>query len=309
MAGVRVDLIPPSHAKRDAHGDTTLTRREQHELLLVWLSRAPPESRWDALERLAAAPTACVHRFANKLARMVDTEPNAEHADRLKRSRARRRRRAAIALLRLSQRTLETGDALQKALGKSLALALPRRLGRPTIVGGVLSICDCELLMREAVAEGRSRGWGSLHRNYSTQDMPIERLPSGARVRAALYAELVPEYPRRFGPRFEPAEALSFINLFIVRYTADAAEHGGQAGLAGHLDTSLLSFVLQLSPEDAFGGGGTSFLVGGCSEPVVIHPGQGSAVLFLGRVWHEALPICRGERIVLVGLLERRTRT
>jgi hypothetical protein len=32
-------------------------------------------------------------------------------------------------------------------------------------------------------------------------------------------------------------------------------------------------------------------------------------VLFLGRVWHEALPIRRGERIVLVGLLERRTRT
>ena len=287
---------------------STLTTRELHELLLVWLSRAPPESRWDALERLAASPTACHTWFAFKLARIVDTEPNAENADRLKRSRARRRRRAAIALLRLSQRALETGDALQTALGKSLALALPRRLGRPTIVGGILSICDCELLMREAVAEGRSRGWGSLHRNYSTQDMPIERLPSGERIREALYAELVPEYPRRFGPRFEPAEALSFINLFIVRYTADVAEQGGQAGLAGHLDTSLLSFVLQLSPQDAFVGGGTSFLVGGCSEPVVIHPGQGSAVLFLGRVWHEALPICRGERLALVGLLERRTR-
>ena len=38
----------------------------------------------------------------------------------------------------------------------------------------------------------------------------------------------------------------------------------------------------------------------------VLTPGRGNALIFLGRVWHEAVPITRGERFVLVGLLNRR---
>ena len=38
----------------------------------------------------------------------------------------------------------------------------------------------------------------------------------------------------------------------------------------------------------------------------IARPAQGGAVLFLGKVYHAARPITRGERFVLVGLIERR---
>ena len=72
--------------------------------------------------------------------------------------------------------------------------------------------------------------------------------------------------------------------------------------MGGHVDESHLSFVLQLSESGEFEGGGTRFE----REPRVLTPGRGNALIFLGRVWHEAVPITRGERFVLVGLLNRR---
>ena len=73
------------------------------------------------------------------------------------------------------------------------------------------------------------------------------------------------------------------------------------AGLDGHVDASLLSLVLQLSPDGAFEGGGTYFehlarLYRVC---------QGGAVLFLGKVYHAAQPITSGRRYVLVALVDR----
>ena len=78
------------------------------------------------------------------------------------------------------------------------------------------------------------------------------------------------------------------------------------------MDESLLSLVLQLSPEGSFDGGGTNFEVGGGAhgaEPQLVLPGCGGAVLFLGRVFHSAAPITRGVRHVLVALIERASRT
>jgi len=273
-------------------------------LLRLWLSRAASESRWDALDRLCARCDR--HGTAAALARLIGATSGDGDGDRKRRRLSRRRRRASIALLRLCAGKPPPDDVrLQMALARGLALALPRRLARPTIIEDVLSPAECLSLACEARAEGAAHGWGSLHRKYSTQDMPVERLPSGPRIHAKLRAELLPEFVRRFGPRFGPSEALRFVSLFVVRYVADTAADGGQRGLAGHVDESLLSFVLTLSRADAFDGGGTSFERSGCGGPVVIRPQQGHAVLFLGRVYHEALPIHRGERLVLVGLLAR----
>ena len=261
-------------------------------LLRTWLSGvSKPDYRWRALDRLCER-THHADRMMSALADLIDVvHHGAPVVDSVRRRSARRRRRAAIALLRVCSGSTPPDDArLQAALARSLALALPRRLSRPTVVDEALTPSECATLIVECRAEGSSvRGWGSLHRKYSTQDMPIDRLPCGSTVRAKLTAQLVPEF-KRFGARFGPPESLDFISLFVVRYTASTEEEGGQRGLAGHIDESFLSFVLQLSADEAFDGGGTSFEIGGCSSPLVMRPGMGSAVLFLGRVWHEALP-------------------
>lgn len=59
--------------------------------------------------------------------------------------------------------------------------------------------------------------------------------------------------------------------------------------------------VLQLSPDCSFDGGGTYFE----HLPQLFKPGQGGAVLFLGKVYHSAQPITRGQRYVLVALVDR----
>ena len=247
--------------------------------------------------------------MCHRLAAIVEQSYAGDDAAFRQRCRsAQRRRRAAIALLRICTGIVPDDARLQSALARSLALALPLRLKRPVLVEAALPVSDCSVLAREAREEGATRGWSSLHRKYSTQDMPIERLPSGARLRARLASCLLPEFPRRFGSsRFGPAEALRFANLFVVRYTTDGRH--GQRGLAGHVDEPLVSFVLTLSASDEYAGGGTAFDIGGWRGRQVVRPDQGDAVCFLGRLWHEALEISGGERLVLVGLIERREMT
>lgn len=199
------------------------------------------EARWDALDALAKS-----HRqhgaVRSWLATLVEAAEGVGDDDRLRRSRARRRRRAAIALLRIcrnSRAGVAPDDArLQAALARGLALALPRRLSRPNVAHSVLPPAECEALAREAKCVGAQNGWGSLHRKYSTHDMPVERLASGPRLLERLRATLLPEFPKRFGARFGPEAALRFINLFVVRYTASKAD--GQQGLDGHVDESLV---------------------------------------------------------------------
>jgi hypothetical protein len=76
----------------------------------------------------------------------------------------RRRRRAAMVLLRLWEGDAPDSQQLQIALARSLALALPARLARPRVLQALLSASECTQLMHEAQAEGRANGWGSLHR-------------------------------------------------------------------------------------------------------------------------------------------------
>ena len=103
-------------------------------------------------------------------------------------------------------------------------------------------------------------------------------------------------FQRVYGERYGPPESLAFRDLFVAKYEA-----GGQRGLAGHVDTSLLSLVLQLNPTSEFDGGGTHF------EHLrrTVAPAQGGAVCFLGKVYHAGVEVTRGRRFVLVALIER----
>lgn len=219
------------------------------------------------------------------------------------------RQRAAVALLHLSGSQPPDSMRLQHTLARSLALALPRRLAEPQIVHNVLEPCECKALIDECRIHGQ---WRSLHRKYATVDMPIELLPSGPRLLAKMRECLLPQFATLFGKRYGPTESLEFRHgsglpgLFVVRYSCleNTREDGvpPQRGLAGHVDESLVSFVLTLSSTADFTGGGTRFER---ASPAVVRPPCGSAVLFLGRVWHEGVPITTGERFVLVGLVNR----
>lgn len=215
------------------------------------------------------------------------------------------KRQAAIALLQLcraAQAKLQS-ERTQQALARSLAFALPRRLSEPRVVHGLMSGEECAELISIAATQGAVRGWSSLHRRYSTCDMPVEHLPNCDTVYRTMRDRTLPHF-RTFGRRYSSSAsgALEFVSLFVVRYSA--VEEGAQTGLSGHLDESLVSFVLSLSDESAYTGGGTRFEH--CSgNGNIFKPGRGSAVLFLGKIWHEAVPISAGERYVLVGLLNR----
>ena len=275
-------------------------------LLWKWLLEKVPsmKSRWAALHECHEALHDDVHRqrCLHLCARIVERD----HRWKLK-----LRRRAAIALLKLASIHTPESERLQAALARSLALALPRQLRTPRVVEQLLAPEDCATLMEEARASGE---WTRLHRKYSTCDMPLDTLPSGQRVMDALKARALPEFVRHFGAKFGPVDDLQFQHgqglpgLFIVRYTCEEASTrhpSQQRGLGGHVDESLLSMVITLSEPADFQGGGTKF------EGVagVARPGQGGAVLFLGKVWHEGVAITRGERFVLVGLVNRRSHT
>ena len=169
-------------------------------------------------------------------------------------------------------------------------------------------------LIEEARASGE---WRALHRKYSTCDLPLDKLPSGPHVVRMLIEHALPLFVHQFGDQFGPAEDLRFVHgqglpgLFLVRYACDKAGEEDadstlqQRGLGGHVDESLLSMVITLSdPAVDFQGGGTKFE--GVSD--VARPDRGGAVLFLGKVWHEGVAITTGERYVLVGLVNRKSR-
>lgn len=231
------------------------------------------------------------------------------------------RRRAAIALIRLTENTVPSCERLQAAHARGLALALPKLLSTPHQLSELLPSNVCDQLIREANDYAEQNGWGSLHRRYPTVDLPLSCLPSGAHVELILRSHAFPHFSRMYGHHYGPPSSLKFRDLFVAKYDADTPN--AQRGLAGHVrhnsqtllwcrrscwlgvvqvDASLLSLVLQLSPSASFEGGGTYFE----HIPLLIQPGQGGAALFLGKVYHAAEPITRGRRYVLVALVDRR---
>ena len=170
--------------------------------------------------------------------------------ERPKDNRLTVRRAAAIALIRLHGGGSASGFSgrVQAALARGLALALPRRLGLPQVVPGLLSEAECTTLLEQAEAHASQQGWGSLHRQYPTVDITLDKLGCGSAVRQRLAASLLPLYAERFGAQYGPASSLDFRDLFIAKYDATPGA-GGQRGLDGHVDASMLSMVPQRNPN------------------------------------------------------------
>ena len=289
---------------RATHSAERMDPSRPSALLRLWLHGAESAStRWAALESLSSSSDGNSDSSLDQLLHRLASFIERDHLWKVK-----LRRRAAVALLKLSPYAPDN-ERLQRALARSLALALPRRLAKPLVIDDVMEAAMCEKLIAECRA---SSDWTSLHRRYSTHDLPIDRLPSGACVSALVRQRVLPMFAAHFGSRYGPGEELQFVHgsgscgLFVVRYACDgdggSDGHHPQRGLAGHIDESLCSFVLALSDTADFTGGGTRFE--GTKE--VIRPPRGSAVLFLGKVWHQGMEITSGERFVLVGLANRR---
>jgi len=267
------------------------------DALLARVLRAPAARRLELCDRLAPRLRAC-----HLLRLIMLIEQPTRRTTRLSTSIAsdRVRRAAAVALHRLAGASRVARGAtlarLHHALGRSLALALPRRLATPRIVDAVLTPAECAMIVGEVRTHAARYGWGSLHRRYPTCDLPVNALPCGARVHAALEARTFGAFGELFGAAYGPARQLRFRDLFVAKYEARGSE---QRGVGGHVDASLLSFVLPLNND--FDGGGTYFE----HVRLLARPPVGSAVLFMGKVYHEGVAVTRGVRYVLVGLVDR----
>ncbi|KAL1495955.1 hypothetical protein AB1Y20_014597 [Prymnesium parvum] len=245
--------------------------------------------RWAALQSVADSdvPTSALLRLAGII-------------ELGQRGKLKLRRAAAIGLIRLTAHAMPEDERLQAAHARGLALALPRRLAMPHAVLSLIPGALCDEVVLQAERYAADHGWGSLHRRYPTVDLPVSCLGCGAEIEALMREEALPQFARLFGAEYGPQSELTFRDLFVAKY--DASTSGAQTGLDGHVDASLLSMVVQLSRDHDFDGGGTFFE----HIPVLIRPGQGGAVLFLGKIYHAALPITRGRRYVLVALVDRR---
>lgn len=314
----------------------SLSARRPSSLLRLWLYgregkflRLCEAERWQALEALVDK---AVQPPLHWLAALIDLGPPAEGDRRA----SALRRRVAIALVRLAASGAPASEKLQVALARAISVALPVQLSEPRVVPHLLSVAECAALVGEAE---RQAGWGSLHRQYPTTDLPISQLPDAERWRTLVTTRALPRFADFFGERY--GLPLVFRNLFVAKYVAagraaDAAaavvatapaaapaaparagsgtrtpgEHlflrtgaAPQPGLAGHVDESLLSMVLQLSTDSEFEGGGTSFET--CRGWQVHKPGCGGGVFFLGKVFHSGIAITSGVRHVLVALVDR----
>ena len=81
---------------------------------------------------------------------------------------------------------------------------------------------------------------------------------------------------------------------FVIRYDADEVPD-----VRLHKDNADASFVVLLSAEDDFEGGGTVFEAIGEDDPIFVK--QGEALVFAGQLIHGAKPVRKGRRYVLSG--------
>ena len=146
-------------------------------LLRLWLRvpRSKVVRRQRQVMRWAALDALCRRRLPMRAMEHLLTvlENQEQHTLRL-------RRAAAIALTRICGRSAQRGsERLQQALARGFALALPRSLSMPQLVPGLLSEAECATTLEQAEEYATQHGWGSLHRQYPTVDLAVDKLPCG----------------------------------------------------------------------------------------------------------------------------------
>jgi ankyrin repeat protein len=185
--------------------------------------------------------------------------------------------------------------------GASMPSALPaglrERLARVRLVQ-LASAAECEHVIREAEAHAaRHGGWNAKghHDNYKTTDIEVTEVPA---VLSWLNAKLEHVIWPHMADHFDlPQHAFWLQDCFIVKY-----ELGGQAELTMHQDGSEVTFQVLLSDPRTFEGGGTYFEAAGAT----LHLEQGQMITHYGQTFHAGLPLHRGVRYLLVGLVRVR---
>ena len=156
-----------------------------------------------------------------------------------------------------------------------------------------------------ANAHVQSHGWSTgRHEHHPTTDFAVDQAPALDQcLRKLVQSVILPTMARLFGFD-QPGDELSIRDLFYVQYAA-----ASQDRLGAHRDGTLLSFNLLLSePGVEFEGGGTRFasLGGACpsgSGFAALPQQLGDLTVHCGKLLHEAAPVTRGVRLVLVGFV------
>lgn len=164
--------------------------------------------------------------------------------------------------------------------GNGTVVAVVRNFATPSLCDALVSLCE-------------EHGFGRKEQDYaqSTVDLEVDAVP---RVRDwLLQCGLMPALTRcMLASHGHPP--IAFDDVFVVKYDAGA---DGQRDLLRHVDGGDVSFMLALSPRNAYDAGGTDFDV--LEEP--LHLEQGDLTLFHADLYHAGIPISRGVRYLLVG--------
>ncbi|OQR97655.1 hypothetical protein ACHHYP_10113 [Achlya hypogyna] len=181
-----------------------------------------------------------------------------------------------------------------------LSLQVPANLAMPHVFPRTWSVDECDTVRSALLAKTAVSGWNTTrHTAYPTTDLPSYCLPElDIWVQDSLRTRLFPQILSRF--QLDPATALSFRDLFYVKYEASGS---AQKDLALHCDGSVLSFNVLLNAAAEFEGGGTYF----APTQTTVHIEQGDVVVHSGRVVHGAAPVSAGTRLILVAFLNVRT--
>ena len=142
----------------------------------------------------------------------------------------------------------------------------------------------------------------------ATVDLEVDAAPT---VRAWLLRRgLLPAISRCMRATHGAAPA-AFDDVFVVKYDATGTSDVCQQALEMHCDAGDVSFMLALSPREAYSGGGTFFEAlclgaqfvneGERCRGGTLHLPQGELLLFDAALRHAGVRISAGTRYLLVG--------
>ncbi len=192
-------------------------------------------------------------------------------------------------------------------LGEPIPAAATEERPAPILlVSRVLDVSTCARLIETFEREGHVETGVEESRDGRRSD---ELRPEAKRRRdhtvadAALLGELTRDVGRRVIPEIRLAFAYTatrFEGFKIARYDADAAGH-----FAPHRDnlspsTAHRRFAMSLNLNEDYEGGELRFPEYGSA---LYRPGTGEALIFSGSLLHEARPVTRGRRFVLLSFL------
>jgi len=202
------------------------------------------------------------------------------------------------------------------------------------VVPDVLTKAECQLLMDAAdlgVASGacKGRGQGSLETWFwtfvalygflVTSDeswvAPLDRLPicelaseaqdlSATILRDRVLSFLEQALPSAAQKLFGQSAGLADMSFSFSQYEPAVNRYTAGGMFDAHVDGYSVTVNVLLSEPTAFEGGGTAFWEQDCPEghapKIVLHPPQGSAVIFNGALFHEGRAVTSGTRHLYV---------